>query len=203
MIGSVNAGSTAVRSVEVPKTSNESKTPIEPRTEGSGHVMPTKAESRANFLAKYSLSPKEAFASSAELGPPTGTGRADNQASKIHTEIKVNGKVIARVYNSGGVEIVNEYAFLSEGLGFGDDTAVGPELAADRANRLKEALEGYGAVVGGDEQDVAGGLSSGTGSQRPILEILQASTAQTQEEWWHEEGRHRQLDPGSVFSHTA
>jgi hypothetical protein len=45
---------------------------------------------RAAWLAAHPvISPAEAFASSAELGPPSGSGRDDNQTKNIHTEIKV------------------------------------------------------------------------------------------------------------------
>lgn len=199
MIGSVNAGSTAVRSFGIPKT------PVEGKTENRQTEVPiqnkgrTKEQARADFMAKYSLSPKEALASNAELGPATDMGAADNHISKLHTEIKVNGKVIARVYNGGGVEIVNEYGFLVADLGSNEDGLTGPDLAADRVKHLRDALEGYGAVLG-DEQGAADGSLSGIASQRATLEVLQASTAQTQEEWWREEGQRGRIELGSVFS---
>jgi hypothetical protein len=72
---------------------------------------------RAKWDAEYkaknpTLMPQQAFASNAELGPPSGTGRADDQASKIHTEI------------------ATEYRFLTEELmsSFEADRKVGPEL---------------------------------------------------------------------------
>jgi hypothetical protein len=116
---------------------------IEPRTPS------TPEDLKAAWRAKNPLlTPQQAFASGAESGPPSGDPRADNHASKIHTEIKVNGKVIARTYNSGAVEIASEYSFLSEELDFGADKGVGPDLAANRAARINALLERYGA---GDE----------------------------------------------------
>ena len=71
---------------------------------GSRPQKTSAADMRAAWLAAHSvISPAEAFASGAELGPPSRSGRDDNQTKNIHTEIKVNGKVIARIYNTGGV----------------------------------------------------------------------------------------------------
>ena len=93
---------------------------------------------KAAWLAAHPvISPAQAFASNAELGPPGGSGRDDNQTKNIHTEIKVNGKVIARIYNTGAVEIADEYRFLSDKIDFAGDKMVGPDLAEDRANRIK------------------------------------------------------------------
>ena len=93
---------------------------------------------KAAWLAAHPvISPARAFASNAELGPPGGSGRDDNQTKNIHTEIKVNGKVIARIYNTGAVEIADEYRFLSDKIDFAGDKMVGPDLAEDRANRIK------------------------------------------------------------------
>src|SRR5258708_924983 len=151
------------------------------RTIGKIEPQKTTAEDmKAAWLAAHPvISPAEAFASSAELGPPTGSGRADNQTKNIHTEIKVNGKVIARVYNTGGVEIADEYRFLSDEIDFAGDKMVGPDLAEDRASRIKAVLQRYGAVMN-DEQDPAGMLTAAV-TKAPILELLKADTALTQD----------------------
>ncbi len=93
---------------------------------------------RATWLAANPVTPPaEALKSNAELGPPSDNPLADNHASKIHTEIKVNGKVVVRAYNSGALEIASGYRFLSDEIDFGADRTVGPDLAGDRAKRMK------------------------------------------------------------------
>jgi hypothetical protein len=154
----------------------------------------------AHRAANPPLTPQEAFASGAELGPPTDDIRADNHGSKIHTEIKVNGKVIARLYNSGGAEYADEYAFLGDEIDFAADTMTGPELAVSRANRIKAVLEKYGAFAA--EKIDAETLMAARSAKRPVVEMLQAATAQTQAEWLAMkagEGR----EPGGVLSRSA
>lgn len=162
----------------------------------------TAEDMKAAWLAAHPvISPAEAFASSAELGPPGGSGRADNQTKNIHTEIKVNGKVIARIYNTGAVEIADEYRFLSDEIDFAGDKMVGPDLAEDRANRIKAVLQRYGAVIN-DEQDPVGMLTAAV-TKAPILELLKADTALTQDAWLEEKAKQGPLDPGSFFSRSA
>lgn len=148
------------------------------------------------------LSPKEAFASGADLGPPHDTPlRADNHPSKVHTEIKVNGKVIARVFNSGGVVIADEYRFLMEELNFGADKMVGPNLAQDRADRIKASLARHGAFVD-NGQDAVAKLNAVTARQ-PIVEVLRARTAQTQEEWLKLKQEEGPINAGTLMSRSA
>jgi len=160
------------------------------------------ADMRAAWLAAHPvISPAEAFASGAELGPPSGSGRDDNQTKNVHTEIKVNGKVIARIYNTGSVEIADEYRFLSDKTDFAGDKMVGPDLAEDRARRIKVVLQGYGAVMK-DEQDPVG-LLTATVTKVPILELLKADTALSQGAWLEAQAKKGPLDPGSFFSRSA
>jgi len=180
--GTPNSGMPAIAKIEPQKT--------------------TAAEMRAAWLAAHPvMSPAEAFASGAELGPPSGSGRADNQTKNIHTEIKVNGKVIARIYNTGGVEIADEYRFLSDKIDFAGDKMVGPDLAEDRAKRIKAVLQEYGAVMN-DEQDPVGMLTAVL-TKAPILELLKADTALSQGAWLEEKAKKGPLDPGSFFSRSA
>ncbi|MGM4896890.1 hypothetical protein [Tardiphaga sp. 839_C3_N1_4] len=159
----------------------------------------TAEDMKAAWLADHPvISPAEAFASGAELGPPSGGGRDDNQTKNIHTEIKVNGKVIARVYNSGGVEIADEYRFLSDKIDFAGDKMVGPDLAGDRASRIKAVLQSFGAVMN-DEQDPVGLLNAQI-TKAPILELLKADTALTQGAWLEEKGKDGPFAPGYLFS---
>jgi hypothetical protein len=162
----------------------------------------TAEEMKAAYRAEHPLlTPQQALASGAELGPPTDDPRADNHASKIHTEIKINGKVIARTYNSGAVEIASEYGFLGEELGFGADTMIGPDLAADRAARINAALERYGAVT--KDELSPSDLLAATLAKKPILESLLADTVQTQQEWLDEMEKQGRLEPGALFSRVA
>jgi hypothetical protein len=170
--------------------------PIEPRG------PPTAEEMKAAWRVKNPLlTPQQAFASGAELGPPSDDPRADNHASKIHTEIKINGKVVARTYNSGGVEIANEYAFLGEEIDFGADRGTGPDLAANRAARINALLERYGAVT--KDELSPSDLIAATLAKKPILESLLADTVQTQQEWLDEMGKQGRLEPGTWFSREA
>ena len=111
------------------------------------------------------------------------------------------GKVIARVYNTGGVEIADEYRFLSDEIDFAGDKMVGPDLAEDRANRIKAVLQRYGAVMN-DEQDPVGMLTAAV-TKAPILELLKADTALTQDAWLEEKAKQGPRDPGSFFSRSA
>jgi hypothetical protein len=163
---------------------------------------PTAEEMKAIWLADHPvISPADAFASGAELGPPSGDGLADNQTKNIHTEIKVNGKVIARIYNSGAVEIADEYRFLADKVDFAGDKMVGPDLAEDRAGRIKAVLQSFGAVMN-DEQDPVGTLNARI-TKAPIIELLKANTALTQEAWLKGKGKEGPLGPGSFFSRMA
>jgi hypothetical protein len=202
MIGALSSGLTSFRQPDMPTTLTEmpdsklgTTATIEPQRK-------TAADMRAAWLAAHPvISPAEAFASGAELGPPSGSGRDDNQTKNIHTEIKVNGKVIARIYNTGAVEIADEYRFLSDKIDFAGDKMVGPDLAEDRAKRIKAVLQAYGAVMN-DEQDPVGMLTAAV-TKAPILELLKADTALSQEAWLEERGKTGLLDPGSFFSRSA
>jgi hypothetical protein len=202
MIGALSSGLMSFRQPDMPTTLTEmpdsklgTTATIEPQRE-------TAADMRAAWLAAHPvISPAEAFASGAELGPPSGSGRDDNQTKNIHTEIKVNGKVIARIYNTGAVEIADEYRFLSDKIDFAGDKMVGPDLAEDRAKRIKAVLQAYGAVMN-DEQDPVGMLTAAV-TKAPILELLKADTALSQEAWLEERGKTGLLDPGSFFSRSA
>ena len=78
---------------------------------------------------------------------------------------------------------------------------VGPDLAEYRANGIKAVLQRYGAVMN-DEQDPVGMLTAAV-TKTPILELLKADTALTQDEWLEEKAKRGPLDPGSFFSRTA
>lgn len=101
------------------------------------------------------------------------------------------------------MEIADEYAFLSDELDFENDTAIGPNLAEDRASRITAALEGYGAVIEGEQEAPDARLKLATNAAKPILELLRADTAQSQDEWLDEQRKRGPLDPGSPFSQAV
>lgn len=163
----------------------------------------TMEEVRAAYLAAHPrLTPAQAFASNAEASPPNSDNPLDSTyVGKLHTEIKVNGKVIARIYNSGAMVIASEYSFLGDEIfaGHGGGSALaGPDVAEDRANRIKAALMAHGAVMA-DNDNSANPLSAKP-SNAPVLQILKAATAQTQDEWVAAQSRQGALDPGSLLS---
>jgi hypothetical protein len=159
-------------------------------------------EMKAAYRAEHPLlTPQQALASGAELGPPSDDPRADNHASKIHTEIKINGKVIARACNSGAIVIASEYGFLSEELDFQNDKGIGPDLAANRVARIKALLERYGALPKDDLSPEE--VMTATLAKKPIVETLLADTVQTQQEWLDDMAKQGRLDPGALFSRVA
>lgn len=79
-----------------------------------------------------------------ELGPARTMPGFDNSAENIRSEAKIDGKVIARIYNSGAMEIAGAYAdklHNIKGLGKG----AGPDYADVMVKALKEALAQFGA----------------------------------------------------------
>lgn len=186
----------------------ESAPQTQPSLETTPPTVPDFAPSRVTedpveaYYRKYSLPTwEQALASNAELPPANSTDPdVDNYVGNIHTEIKVNGKVIARVYNSGGVEIADEYAFVLHGL-FENDSGYGPDLAEDRAKRIMAALTANGAVTQ-DDIDRAGPFDT-TLIGKPVAELLLAETAMTQAEWLAEKAKRGPLDPGTLFSRTV
>jgi hypothetical protein len=82
--------------------------------------------------------------------------------SGLRAEIKVNGVVVGRIYNSGTVEVADEYGPLTFALGFGgpgEGTIQGPDLADQRIAKLKAAF--------GDAK----------------VEVIKSATAMTRAEW--------------------
>jgi hypothetical protein len=133
--------------------------------------------------------------------PPAydGNPRADNHISKLHTEIKLDGKVIGRIYNSGAAEFADDYSYLA--AGFKGETLLGPDLAEQRLAKVKAALERSGATFTDGKSEnyrstVAGNFSAS------VVEILRASTAQTQQEWLAFKST-ESPSPGALLSRTA
>lgn len=79
----------------------------------------------------------------ASAAAPSGAQEWGSEKSGLRAEIKVDGKVIGRVYNGGGIELADEYGMLGFELGFGgpsEQHLEGPELAEDRIARLAAAF---------------------------------------------------------------
>jgi len=134
-----------------------------------------------------------------ELPPAyNGSFPADNHASKLHTEIKLNGKVIGRVYNSGVSEFADDYAYLARGSD--KDTTTGPELAEIRVARAKAALERSGAL---SKDAVAAQQPKGSIARKAdVFDILRAGTAKTQQEWLAFKATEPPM-PGAYVSRSA
>jgi len=63
-------------------------------------------------------------------------GPADNAAENLYAEVRANGKVVARLYNSGVAELLNgPIANLTR-------SGSGPQLAQDRAEQIAKDLGG-------------------------------------------------------------
>lgn len=74
-----------------------------------------------------------------ELGPARSMPGFDNSAENIRSEVKIGGKVIARIYNSGAMEVAGAYAdqlHNMNGLGKG----AGPDYADAMLRALKKAF---------------------------------------------------------------
>ena len=104
----------------------------------------------AEALAKFEEIWKERFR--------IPVGKADNDPSNIHATVKVGGKVVATLYNSGASMTPNALAGTVGRLpSMGpEETLTGPALAQKRAQEIAKALGGT---------------------------IEQAATAQTQAQW--------------------
>jgi hypothetical protein len=133
--------------------------------------------------------------------PPACDGsmtRADNHVSKLHTEVKLHGKVVARIYNSGAAEFADDYAYL--GRDFRGETLTGPGLAEQRLAKVRAALEHGGAIIADGGNSPAGGIAKAYG--KCLAEILRAGTAQTQQEWLAFKAT-EPPPPGAFLSRTA
>lgn len=181
---------------------------LPPRQIASREPPPRKTaeEMKAAYLAAHPrLTPAQAFASNAETSPPnTSNPLASDYAEKLNTEISVNGKVIARIYNSGAIVIASEYSFLSDEIfSGGGEGKTGPALAEDRANRIKAALIAHGAVMPDDDLQGSKNPLAGKSTTAPVLQILKATTAQTQDQWAAEQAKQGPLNPGTLFSRAV
>lgn len=107
--------------------------------------------------------------------------RFGSDGTGIHTEIKVNGKTIGVVFNSGSLSIDNQYSAITRSVDWGSDDEAGldgPDLVAVRTAKLLGALKEAGL---GSNPNVSNALKLELQDAR--LEGVVASTAMSQSEW--------------------
>lgn len=94
-------------------------------------------------------------------GAATGAREWGWDPSGLRAEIKVNGEVVGRIYNSGTVELADDYGAVATALfsGPGEEGLEGPNLAEHRIGKLGQIF--------GDAK----------------IEVIRASTALTQAQW--------------------
>lgn len=71
-------------------------------------------------------------------------GKSDNQPDNIYATVKVNGKIVATLYNSGAALTSNTgYGSMKNLPSMGEkEKAIGPELAQKRAEEIAKSLGG-------------------------------------------------------------
>ncbi|TFH87037.1 hypothetical protein EQG41_09305 [Billgrantia azerbaijanica] len=83
------------------------------------------------------LSAKQVAALDKALNPAPPQREADNSPEKLYAEITVNGKVVAKVWETGIVGLPNAHAGLADRL-----SDSGANLAQERTQQIAEALGG-------------------------------------------------------------
>jgi hypothetical protein len=131
-----------------------------------------------SVLGNFSLpisDPAETSLGPAQSGNPT----SDTDVSQLRAEFKVDGKVIARIFNSGEPEFAGAYGHLEKKANFAAtaDGKVGPELADARIATLVDLLK---ASPAGTTAPDAGGAPRMKFSD---CVVATATTALTQNEW--------------------
>jgi hypothetical protein len=103
-------------------------------------------EDRAAYWADRYVQPAQSSETdTSQLGPIDTTGWADNSAQNLHSEIKIGGKVVARVFSNGATEVAGDYAGHIKGLAGGGN---GLEYANKLTARIVTALEEFGVEIG-------------------------------------------------------
>jgi hypothetical protein len=108
------------------------------------HVRLTSLPSYNTPLAHYTPPPPRTSPPETELGPARNIPGFDNSGENIRSEIEIDGKVVARIYNSGAIEVAEAYAdqvHNLEGLGGG----AGPDYADKMTAGLLDAFAQFGA----------------------------------------------------------
>jgi hypothetical protein len=129
------------------------------------------------------------------LGPASsGNPASDTDVTQLRAEFKVDGKVIARVFNSGQTEFAGGYGHLADALTkrmAGTEGKVGPERADAEIDALTDLLK-------------ASPEGSGTEGGQPRMKyadcvVARAATAFTQDQWL----AMKAATPGSIVSIEA
>jgi hypothetical protein len=132
------------------------------------------------------------------LGPASsGNPASDTDVTQLRAEFKVDGKVIARVYNSGQTEFAGGYGHLSDALAkrmVDTGTQVGPERADTEIDALTDLLKA----------SIEGGATGETESGQPRMKyadcfVTKSATALTQDQWL----AMKAATPGSIVSVEA
>lgn len=112
-------------------------------------------EDRAAHWADHYVQPAQGSETdTSQLRAIDTSGWADNSAQNLHSEIKIGGKVVARIHASGLTEVAGDYAGHIKGLAGG---GTGPEYANELTIKIAAALEQFGVEIGRAPQ---GGRSS-------------------------------------------
>ncbi|MBA5776960.1 hypothetical protein H2509_07425 [Stappia sp. F7233] len=142
---------------------------------------------------------KSALQSDSKLGQPPGEAPTDpDHVSNVHSEVKVNGKTVARAYNDGNVELAPQYKLIEQVLEFDQDTSKGPALAEDRIARIQALLQDLGATFAqnGDGPNE----SAFRPSDSVIVQVERAETAQSLEDYLAEKVKNGETEPGLLIS---
>lgn len=133
------------------------------------------------------------------LGPPSsGNPAADNDASHLRAEFKIDGKVMARVYDSGYAETAEGYAHLAELAGFNgaeSGATPGPDLADQRIARLTELLRATPSPA----DDAASGPATSPRPKFSDCTVTLATNLLSQDAWLAEKAK----TPGTIVSRQA
>lgn len=142
---------------------------------------------------------KSALKSDSQLSQPPGETPADpDHVSNVHSEVKVNGKTVARAYNDGNVEFASQYTLIEQLLAFDQDTSKGPALAEDRIARIQALLQDLGATFAqnGDRPNE----SAFRPSDSVVVQVERAETAQSLEDYLAEKAKNGETGPGQLIS---
>ncbi|MDQ2078679.1 hypothetical protein RA307_00670 [Xanthobacteraceae bacterium Astr-EGSB] len=133
------------------------------------------------------------------LGPAaSGNPSSDTDVTQLRAEFKVDGKVIARVYNSGQTEFAGGYGHLSNALAkrmVGTESKVGPERADAEIDALTDLLKAS------PEGSTTGGTGASDNPRMKYMDcvVARTTTALTQDQWLAIKAQ----TPGSIVSIEA
>lgn len=105
----------------------------------SMQILANEAHSAKGTLSAKKLSSTDIQAFSDRLGGSSVNRAADNTQENLFAEIKVSGKVVAQVWESGLVKLTGPHAGLANEL---NQSGAGTQLAHDRAEQIARVLKG-------------------------------------------------------------